>query len=126
MDVVIAADCGNAPKKLLVRDWLIDAAAGDVEGVEARLDQAAHWEDVGAAECRGRSDVAAALVALPGAEVTTFGLHRLLSHGKHVAVDGTFECADGRVARFAHFIEFSGHGKNAGIESVVSYVLRSC
>jgi hypothetical protein len=122
MHVVVDADCGNAPKKALVRDWLIAAAKGDTASIRAHLAEQARWETVGETECCGVEEVAEGLAGL-GEDVAVFRLDRLLSHGKHVAVDGSVEQADGASTRFAHFIEFDGHGKKSRIASIVTYVV---
>lgn len=121
MDVHVDVDCGNAPKKALVRDWLIAAAEGDADEIRARLADQALWEAVGETECRGRDEVAEGLARL-GADGVAFRLDRLLSHGKHVAAEGSIERDGGASTRFAHFIEFDGHGKNSPIASIVTYV----
>ena len=55
MDIVVEADFGNAPKKALVRGWLISAAEGRHDAVVAQLAREARWEVV-AAEGELRQD----------------------------------------------------------------------
>lgn len=54
--------------------------------------------------------------------ISTLHIGHLLSHGKQVAAEGSVEFPDGSTQHFAHFITFNGHGRNAKINEVFTYL----
>lgn len=111
-------DCGNAPKKAQVRDWLIALASSESGEVTRLLDADVRWEHVGDETWTGIDDVAA---RLPSEPAELLQISRLLSHGKEVAAEGRLVPADGPARRFAHLLRFTGHGKNAKLASITTY-----
>lgn len=114
--VVIEADCGNAPKKARVRDWLISLAQGDIDAVCGEFDEGVRWDAAGDRCYRGIDAVRSYVARLTEEQTTHLSIHHLLSHGKQVAVEGATN-----LERFAHVVTFTGHGKTAKLAEVVSY-----
>jgi hypothetical protein len=120
MDVQIDVDCGNAPRKAQVRDWLIAVAQGDPDEVGRLLSEDVSWEAVGSSTIHGRDVVLAGLRSEPA---RTLVVASLLSHGKFVAAEGSMLSADGGSERFAYFFTFTGHAKTALIGSVIRFAI---
>lgn len=118
MDVRIDADCGNAPRKAQVRDFLVALSERRVEDVAAEFATDVEWEFVGSVAYRGRDQAAGAVNGPPH---RSLHIRNLLSHGKQVAAEGTTTSATGDVMHFAHVVSYSGHGKTAKIQSIVTY-----
>lgn len=118
MDIVVEVDCGNAPRKAQIRDWLIALEGADNMVLAGLLAADVVWERVGEETWRGSG---VALANVPDAPARSLRVSSMLSHGKQVAAEGSVLRADGSDIRFAHIITFSGHGKAALIESVVTY-----
>ncbi|GAA2112684.1 nuclear transport factor 2 family protein [Streptomyces synnematoformans] len=116
-----AADCGNAPRKEVLRDLVVALAEGDGATVAALVGEDVAWSLVGEAVLRGREAVRAWVADLPEAKEVAFG--SLLTHGREAGVDGTIEAADGTRYAFCHVIRFPGTAKTAKIAEVRSYVL---
>ena len=114
--VEVDADCGNAPRKAQVRDWLIALAKGDSETVSHELDDQVRWEVAGDRVRDGIEEVRRYIELLAEDRVTQISIRHLLSHGKQVAAEGA---TDSR--RFAHVITYTGHGKTAKIAEIISY-----
>ena len=85
MEVIIDADCGNAPKKLQVRDWLVAVASADTEAAGSLLTDDVVCDLASGDAVTGRAGVLDALVGRPARELV---VSNLLSHGKHVAAEG--------------------------------------
>lgn len=120
LKVTVDADCGNAPKKEQVRDWVIDLARGNVKEVCESLSDDVTWEEAGSDTTSGTESVRSRITELARSEVSAIEVRHLLSHGKQVVVEGTLTC-DGSDERFVHIITFSGHGKGAMISEVLTY-----
>ena len=118
MDIVIEPDCENAPKKALIRDWLVALASGDQDEVTGLLESDIRWEHVGNKIWTGIGEVRE---DLPSEPADSLHVNRLLSHGKEVAAEGRIVLSDGSESRFAHLLRFSGHGKNAKIAAITTY-----
>ncbi|MDP9116395.1 MAG: nuclear transport factor 2 family protein [Actinomycetota bacterium] len=117
-------DCGNAPKKATIRDLLLLAHA-KYEKVLGYLTDDIQWERAGAGTVTGHGHLAALLSQLTDPRATALTITNILSHGDRCAASGTFSRADGSQLFIAHFFRFSGHGKNAKISKVITYILES-
>lgn len=115
----VPADCGNAPRKLVLRDFFIAFYSGDVEGVTAWLKDDTEWEFVGDAVVQGTEAITQWIAETsPHSELH---LHRVLTHGWQCAVEGTVTSTDGSQTRFAHVVDFTGGAKTAKIKAIRSY-----
>lgn len=116
LEVTVDADCGNAPRKAQVRDWLIALAEADVETVCSELAGDVRWDVVGSRVYAGVDEVRRRVQQFAADRGSRLFIRHLLSHGKQV-------CAEGATStqRFVHVITYTGHGKTAKIAEIVSY-----
>lgn len=122
MKIEVEPDCENAPKKAMVRDWLIALASSAPGEVTGLLDPDVRWEHVGTDTWTGIDEVQA---RLPSEPAESLQISRLLSHGKEVAAEGRIVRGDGSKERFAHLLSFTSHSKNAKLESITTYSVRT-
>ena len=120
LEVIVDPDCGNAPRKAQVRDWLIAFASGDVDAVCAELSDDVTWEIAGAAPTSGIDAVRSQLEALADHDVSALTIRPLISHGKEFAAEGTLTVG-GSNERFAYVLTWSSHAKTADISYVLNY-----
>lgn len=125
MKIEIDDDCGNAPKRQKIADLLVRMAKNEHDGVQAYLADDVAWELVGFGPQRGRDQLADLLDHFTDPLATTFTVANILSHGSGCAANGTLRRQDGTVVAFAHFFRFNGHGKNATIRRVTSFMADS-
>lgn len=118
LEVNVEADCGNAPRKAQVRDWLIALAAGDVDAVCSELDGDVRWDIAGGHRYEGIDEVRSYVEQLTENRVKKLSIRHLLSHGKQVAAEGATT-----TSRFAHVITYKSHGKAAKIAEIISYTV---
>lgn len=118
MDIEIEPDCENAPKKALIRDWLIALASSAQDEVTGLLEPDIYWEHVGNEIWTGLGEVRE---GLPSQPANSLHVNRLLSHGKEVAAEGRIVFSDGSQNRFAHLLRFSSHGKSAKLAAITTY-----
>lgn len=116
LQIDVEADCGNAPRKAQVRDWIIAIAKGDVDAVCRDFDDGICWDVAGKQRYDGISDVRTYVEKLTEGNVDRLTIRHLLSHGKQVAAEGTSTSS-----RFAHIITYTGHGRTAKIAKIISY-----
>ncbi|AXK36612.1 nuclear transport factor 2 family protein [Streptomyces armeniacus] len=121
VQVSVTPDCGNAPKKLVLRDYVTALMTHDTDAVLSAVSDDVEWELVGRQTFRGRADFAAALDTALGDRAATLRLDTVLTHGDEGSVSSTVEFADDRRLRCCDVFKFSGHGKNAKIRRITSY-----
>lgn len=114
-------DCGNAPRKEVLRDLVVALAGRDGGTVAALVGENVEWNLVGGTVLRGREAVRAWAAGLPEAKEVAFGA--LLTHGREAGVDGMVETADGTRYAFCHVLRFPGTARTAKITEIRSYVL---
>ena len=114
--IYVEADCGNAPRKAHVRDWLVALAEGDADAVCRDLDNDVCWDVAGQQRYDGIGEVRAYVEKLTEEHIDELTICHLLSHGKQVAAEGT-----NTSSRFAHIITYTGHGKTAKIAEIITY-----
>ena len=120
VEVIVGVDCGNAPKKAQVRDWVISLARGQVDEVCDALSDGVTWEVAKADTTAGIERVRALVEDLASRDVSLVEIRHLLSHGKQVAAEGMLTVG-GSEERFVHMITYSGFGKSAKISEVLTY-----
>ena len=120
LDIEVAPDCGNAPRKAQLREWLISLAAGDIESVCAELADDVVWDTAGSDTLTGIEEVRSRIERLAERKISRLQIRHLLSHGKEIAAEGTTVGDEGD-QRFVRLVTYGGHGKNAKISRIVSY-----
>ena len=124
MKVTVEEDCGNAPRKLLLRDFNVALAAGDLGAVLDRVSDDIAWKLVGNQVVEGK---AAFERALQGStmKVAHLRIENIITHGKTAAVDGELELENGFKLAFCDVYRFTGAGRRAKIDRITAYVVSS-
>ncbi|WP_062208987.1 hypothetical protein [Demequina oxidasica] len=119
--VVNPPDCGNAPRKAIVRDLVMALAGGDSSVLDAYLHGDAIWALVGDQTIRGGDHVKSrASSAAVAAEIR---FESLLTHGPAASASGTVTHASGARTHFSHVVRFASAGKAAPVISMTSYLI---
>ena len=121
--IVCEEDCGNAPKRIQIRDLNIAFAKGESDAVLEELTDNVIWEYVGDRRLEGKEAVADALQKeerTPKAEMVIF---TIMTHGNVGGANGTITLKNGKTYSFSHVYKFSSAAKNAKIKEILSYVI---
>jgi hypothetical protein len=123
MRIVCATDCGNSPKRLLLRDFSSALARGSDARVLKYLTDDIVWEWVGAPPLRGKNVVAQMLKRMKQEARQELVIENIITHGGTGSVNGTMRLTNGRSYGFCHVFVFSGAaGKH--IQRITSYEIR--
>jgi limonene-1,2-epoxide hydrolase len=106
----------DAPKKAQVRDFVNAVAQGDIEHVQEASSPEIRWEAVGSKVIEGPDEVVA---YLDGPADKALTITRSISHGNEFAAVGERVTTDDEIRRFALFVSFTSHRKDAKVEAVV-------
>lgn len=119
--VHIRPDCGNAPRKLLLRDFTIALADNNHAFILNWLADDIQWELVGDRLVSGRTAVTGMLRDTAQTAVDEVTVANIITHGDAGSVNGTVQYADGRRFGFCSVYTFAGHSKTAKIKVIAAY-----
>lgn len=123
MKLNITPDCGNSPKRELVKNLTIQFASYQLGQVMNYLDDAIEWILVGDVPIVGKEQFMNELKKMSHNTVQTLTIHSIITHGKEAAVHGEMYMQDQTVFAFADFYEFSS-AKGNKVKAITSYVIQ--
>ncbi|KGL42396.1 DNA-binding protein [Listeria sp. SHR_NRA_18] len=115
-------NCDNAPKKRIIRDYLIASASGDRTALENVLEASFVWTVPGEFQIKGRDEFIAELIANLQ-EVSALEVQSLLSHGKEGSAHGTVTNKKGKHVYFSDIFTFQSNKPDAKISKLTSFVV---
>lgn len=121
MEIIVNPDCGNAPKKVVLRDFNIAFAKGDTDSIIEMVSDEIIWKIIGDKTITGKKEMKAALNKMTNQSVRSLQLHNIITHGKEAAVYGTCKLNNGGEFTFADIYEFNSVGSKI-IKKIISFV----
>ncbi|HLS89253.1 MAG TPA: nuclear transport factor 2 family protein [Sphingobacteriaceae bacterium] len=121
MKVLCAEDCGNAPKKALLRDVTIDYWGGDGQLMLENLADGAVWTVVGQAPAEGIQAIVEHRAGDRSDKPVELQIHNIITHGNVASLNATVLRQDGSRLEYCDVFRFSGFGKKAKIKEITSY-----
>lgn len=123
MKLNIKSDCGNAPKKELIRNLTIAFASYDLDQVMPHLSDQIEWTLVGDETIVGKEHFRSELEKMSDNKAVELSIHQIITHGKEAAIQGEMVMHNGNVFAIADFYEFtSASGKT--VKTITSYVIK--
>jgi hypothetical protein len=126
--VIFSEDCGNSPKNLLLRDFNIAVAKGDLEFIRKNIAEDIDWhllEPAGHKWIHGRDNVLEEythnLIIVP----VEFTIDNVISHGNTGAANGRIKAKGGKTYAFCDIYKFDGYTKSAKIKEMTSYTIET-
>ena len=122
MKVVCPVDCGNAPRKEILRDWNIAWARGEAAAADLLADNVV-YEPVGAPPVEGKAAVMAASASRFGGDAARpeeLHIHNIITHGNTAALNASLLMPGGRV-EYCHVYLFNGFAKSAKLKRITEY-----
>ncbi|WP_137657554.1 DNA-binding protein [Listeria newyorkensis] len=115
-------NCDNAPKKRIIRDYLIASASGDRTALENVLEASFVWTVPGEFQIKGRDEFITELITNLQ-EVSALEVQSLLSHGKEGSAHGTVTNKKGKHVYFSDIFTFQSNKPDAKISKLTSFVV---
>jgi hypothetical protein len=122
MKLNIPEDCGNSPKKALVKELSILFASYRVDEVKKYLAGDIKWTLVGDKPIVGREVFAAELLKMSSNKAKELSIYSIITHGAEAAVHGEMKMQDGKAFGFSDFYEFTS-AKASKVKAITSYVI---
>lgn len=131
MKIVCAEDCGNAPKKRLLKELYIDFWGGEGRMLFDNLTEDAVWSIVGGPQYVGKEAIKEAIeeaITEPfeksrDGRPSELVIHNIITHGNTAAANVTVKMPDGSRIEYCDVYRFGGFGPKAKIKEVTSYVI---
>lgn len=123
LKVLCPVDCGNAPKKLLLKQLNIAFAKNDIVFITENITDDFHWNIIGEKLIQGKEDFANTLKQMPNSKVLELQINNIITHGKTASVDGTIILENKRNYAFCNVYNFTSAGKNSKVKEKTSYVI---
>ncbi|MGM7723728.1 nuclear transport factor 2 family protein [Metabacillus sp. Hm71] len=123
INVVCPEDCGNAPKKVVLKEFIIALAKKDVSFIFENVSDDIQWNKIGCEKIKGKDQFAASLQQMNDRAVREIKITNIITHGRSGAVSGTLLLEDNRKLEFCDVYMFTSAGKNSKIKEMTSYVI---
>ncbi|HIV57579.1 MAG TPA: hypothetical protein H9902_06440 [Candidatus Stackebrandtia faecavium] len=121
VEVVATPDCGNAPRREIIKDLVVAIAEKRVDDVGAIVAADVNWTVIGEAEMDNLDRVLEWITGAENVKQVRFG--SILTHGREGGVDGEFTTATGQRWAFCLVIGFASTAKTAKIKTVRAYLV---
>jgi hypothetical protein len=115
----IPQDCDNAPKRRIIRDFVIALYKKDWRTINEKLEDKFTFKIIGNRTIETTDDLIKYLDS--DINVIELTIDDILSHGKYGACNGIVK-SKRDVINFAYFFEFQSVGKNA-IKTISEYII---
>lgn len=124
MEIFVPKDCGNAPRKLVLIDFVTNVVKQNIEVLHEHITEHIEWHNVATNQLiRGRKQFLdeVKMMNIEGAKSLRFAY--VITHGKTTSVNGTL-FFDGAKLHFNDVIEFSQAGNKGKIKKVISFWIK--
>jgi hypothetical protein len=124
LKVICAEDCGNAPKKKLIKDFNIAFANYDIGFIIENISGEVCWNIVGEQlVIQGKEVLAATLEQMKNKKTIELQITSIITHGNTGAANGIIKYENSKTYAFCNVYIFSSTAKNAKIKEITSYVI---
>lgn len=124
LKVICAEDCGNAPKKSLLKELTVAYARHDFDFCATWFSDHVAWDIIGDKRISGKVEFLEELKKRSSAQVEELTIDNIITHGNVASVNGTYLFHNGETLAFCDVYQFAGFGKKAKIKAVTSYFIQ--
>ncbi|SMF86890.1 hypothetical protein SAMN05661091_3546 [Paenibacillus uliginis N3/975] len=123
LTITCVEDCGNAPKKLFLKEFIIALATNNIGFIIENIADHVIWNVVGDQVIQGKAHLTETLRHMNNRKIKELHMKKLITHGRDGAVSGTFITDMNKRYAFCQVYTFSSAAKNAKIKEVTSYII---
>ncbi|SHJ07051.1 SnoaL-like domain-containing protein [Tangfeifania diversioriginum] len=122
--IIVEEDCGNSPRKHLLKEFNIAFARGDVENILSYVTDDIAWESVGEKRLEGIENFRKELESLKQVEVAELKIENIITHGWIASANGIMHMKNGQTFDFCDVYIFSSAAKNGKLKAIKSYCIQ--
>lgn len=119
--VLCTLNCENAPKKKIILDYLIAAAAANQAVLETLLVDTLSWIKPGESQLEGKLPFIKAVIN-HRLDLSSLEIQSILTHGREASAHGIITDKKGNKTYFSDVFLFSSSKKEAKIKQITSFV----
>jgi hypothetical protein len=123
-NIQIQPDCGNAPRKLFLKELLIAIAEGNVKHLQNVIPEHIHWEIVGRKQVTGQQQFFKELKGHALFKAKELIVDAIITHGYDASVSGKITTANKATYKFCDVFRFKG-ATGAVISSITTFLIET-
>ena len=116
-------DCGNAPKKLFLKDFIVSIVTNDHTAITRNTTDDISWNLVGDRRIEGKEHVLSELRQLRHDKAVELTIHTIATHGYNGVVDGILKFKGGKSIAFCDVYQFRSSTNNAPVKAITTYAI---
>ncbi|PWJ58052.1 SnoaL-like protein [Dyadobacter jejuensis] len=121
--ITVTPDCGNAPKKVFLKDFNIAFATGDADFIIDHVSDDICWEIYGDKTIQGKEQFAKEINLMKSYVADEVVIHTIITHGKEASLNGEMKMGD-KTYVFCDVYRFASAGSSI-IKEMHSYVIET-
>ncbi|MGP4081087.1 nuclear transport factor 2 family protein [Pseudalkalibacillus sp. R45] len=121
--VLCPEDCGNSPKKEMLKKFNIAFAENDRAFILENIADDFCWSKIGDRQFKGKEAVEKTLSQMADADITELHIHNIITHGRSASINGELVFENKKRIAFCDVCTFTGAGKNSKMKEMTSYVI---
>lgn len=118
----VPQDCGNAPRKMILRDFNIAFVTKDHTILLQNIADQVRWTIIGDETVLGKEKFIQKLASFQKDPVAELHIYYIITHGYTASVNGKVNGTH-QSYHFCHVYRFNGSSKSAKISEITSYIL---
>lgn len=123
LKVISPDDCGNSPKKKILKELIEAFAKNDVDFITEYCAENVKWDIVNDVQIQGLENVLHEYEKRLTSKIVEIELLNIITHGHVAAVNGTVKLANHNAYSFCNVYKFVSAGKKT-IQEITSYVIK--
>lgn len=118
-----AEDCGNAPKKELLRAFNVAFVRNDIGFIRENIIEDIQWNFIGGNALQGKDQVVGMLEKLMGKTPTELVISNIITHGYSGSLNGILNLESNISYAFCNIYRFNSSLNKTKIKEITSYII---
>lgn len=123
LKVVCPVDCGNAPKKILLKELNIAFAVNDLDFISDHIIDDLHWNIIGEKLILGKERLFKHLKQRASGKVLELHISNIITHGNTGSVNGKLVLENKTSYGFCNVYNFTSAGRKGKIKEITTYII---
>ena len=121
--IICAEDCGNAPKKELLRAFNVAFVCNDVGFIKETITDDILWNFIGDSVFQGKTEVFRLLERLIDKKPTDLVISNIITHGYSGSLNGILKLESNIRYAFCNVFRFNSSLNKTKIKEITSYII---
>ncbi|GIN90076.1 hypothetical protein J22TS1_11270 [Siminovitchia terrae] len=123
LKIICPEDCGNAPKKQLLKELNIAFVNNDLVFMIDNITDDFQWNIIGKELIQGKENFIETLKQMQNSKVTELHISKIITHGYDGSINGTLILENKKIYSFCNVYKFTSSRNNSKIKECISYII---